>query len=169
MLKKLSLELVRPVSNLKFISKVTEKAALSCFITHLKERNLLPSYQSVYASTLGNVIDDNISVMGYADDHALYSTSYTNTELISLSLINIESCLEKIGVWMVENRLKMNQEKTEFIAFGSSHCIEQLQVQSIKVGNDPVEISSHVEYLSVWLDSKLNMKKHISESAALHL
>ena len=42
---------------------------------------------------------------------------------------------------MVENCLKMNQEKTEFIAFGSSHNIEQLQVESIRVGNDPVEIS----------------------------
>ena len=46
-------------------------------------------------------------------------------------------------------RLKMNQEKTEFIAFGSSHTIEQLQVESIRVGNDPVEISSHVKYLGV--------------------
>ena len=50
---------------------------------------------------------------------------------------------------MVENRLKMSQEKTEFIAFGSSHTIEQLQVESIRVGNDPVEISSHVKYLGV--------------------
>ena len=65
---------------------------------------------------------------------------------------------------MVENRLKMNQEKTEFIAFGSSHTIEQLQVESIRVGNDPVEISSHVKYLDVWFDSTLTMKKHISES-----
>ena len=68
---------------------------------------------------------------------------------------------------MVENRLKMNQEKTEFIAFGSSHTIEQLQVEAIRVGNDPLEISSHVKYLGVWLDSTLNMKKHISEKCSL--
>ena len=37
---------------------------------------------------------------------------------VSPSLANIELCLEKVGVWMVENRLKMNYEKTEFIAFG---------------------------------------------------
>ncbi len=52
LLKNLSLELVnknyRPVSNLQFISKVAEKAALSSFIPHLKEHNLLPSYQSAY-------------------------------------------------------------------------------------------------------------------------
>ena len=100
--------------------------------------------------------------MGYAVDHALYSISSTDKESVSLTLANVQLCLEKVCVWMVENRLKMNQEKTEFIAFGSSHTIEQLQVKSIRVGNDPVEISSHVEYLGVWLDSTLNMKKHIS-------
>ena len=105
--------------------------------------------------------------MGYADDHALYSTSSTDTASVSLSLANIESCLEKVGVWMVENCLKMSQEKTEFIAFGSSHTIEQLQVESMRVGNVPVEISSHVKYLGVWLDSTLNMKKHISEKCRI--
>ena len=99
-----------------------------------------PILYSVYASTLSNVIDNNISVMGYADDHALYSISSTDKESVSLTLANIELRLEKVGVWMVENRLKMNQEKTEVIAFGSSHTIEQLQVESITVGNDPVEI-----------------------------
>ena len=105
--------------------------------------------------------------MGYADDHALYSTSSTDKESVALTLANIELCLEKVGVWMVENRLKMNQEKTEFIAFGSSHTIEQLQVESIRVGNDPVEISSHVKYLGVWFDSTLTMKKHISEKCRI--
>ena len=62
----------------------------------------------MYASTLSNVIDNNISVMGYADDHALYSTSCIETESVSLALANIEFCLEKFGVWMVKNRLKMN-------------------------------------------------------------
>ena len=61
----------------------------------------------------------------------------------------------------------MNEEKTELIAFGSSHTIEQLQVKPIKVGNDAVEISSSVEYWGIWLDSTLNMKKHISEKCRI--
>ena len=54
--------------------------------------------------------------------------------------------------------------ETEFIAFGSSHTIEQLQVESIRVGNYPVEIFSHVKYLGVWLDSTLNMKNKYQKS-----
>ena len=46
------------------------------------------------------------------------------TQSVSTALANIEQCLEKVGVWMGENRLKMNQEKTDFVAFGSCHTIE---------------------------------------------
>ena len=50
LLKKYGLELVnksyRPVSNLPFLSKITEKAALSGFKLHLNENKLLPGYQS---------------------------------------------------------------------------------------------------------------------------
>ena len=38
----------RPVSNLPFLSKVVEKAALKQFITHCDENSLLLSYQSAY-------------------------------------------------------------------------------------------------------------------------
>ena len=102
--------------------------------------------------------------MGYADDHALYSTSCIETESVSLALANIELCLEKVGVWMVKNRLKMIQEKAEFIAFGSSHTIEKLQLEPIRVEDDPVEISSHFKYVGVWMDSTLNMKNTFQKS-----
>ena len=55
--------------------------------------------------------DDNISVRGYTDDHVLYSSSSTEIEPVSISLANFEKCLKKVGAWMVENCLKMNQEK----------------------------------------------------------
>ena len=52
LLKKLGLELIesnyRPVSNLSFISKLVEKAALSQFIDHCNSFGLLPDYQSAY-------------------------------------------------------------------------------------------------------------------------
>ena len=56
-----------------------------------------PILYSVYVSTLSNAIGGNISVMGYADDHALYSASSKNTESVSLALANIQLCLEKVS------------------------------------------------------------------------
>ena len=38
----------RQGSNLQFVSKITEKVALSSFKLHLNENNLLPGYQAAY-------------------------------------------------------------------------------------------------------------------------
>ena len=52
LLKKANLDLIpcnyRPVSNLSFISKVVEKAALSRFNNHCEHQQLMPDYQSAY-------------------------------------------------------------------------------------------------------------------------
>ena len=52
LLKKPGLDLIcsnyRPVSNLPFLSKVVEKAALRQFIKHCDKNSLLPTYQSAY-------------------------------------------------------------------------------------------------------------------------
>ena len=57
----------------------------------------------------------------------------------------------------------MNEEKTEFVAFGSRNTLDNLAVESISVGGGPVEVSSAVNYLGVWLDNTLDMKKFISD------
>jgi hypothetical protein len=52
LLKKVSLECIidnyRPVSNLPFISKISEKAALNQFVPHCENHKLIPDYQSAY-------------------------------------------------------------------------------------------------------------------------
>ena len=52
LLKKIGLEITtsnyRPVSNLTFLSKVVEKAALNQLVAHFDYNNLIPNYQSVY-------------------------------------------------------------------------------------------------------------------------
>ena len=41
--------------------------------------------------------------------------------------------------------------------------LDNLAVESISVGDGPVEVSSAVKYLGVWLDNTLDMKKFISD------
>ena len=52
LLKKTGLELItsnyRPVSNLTFLSKVVEKAALNQLVAHFDNNNLMPDYQLAY-------------------------------------------------------------------------------------------------------------------------
>jgi len=74
-----------------------------------------------YASTLASQINDfNIQIMGYADDHSLYDAFPANSRASELTTMNnLQKCLVSVRDWMSRNRLKMNDEKTEFILFGN--------------------------------------------------
>ena len=122
-----------------------------------------PVLYTMYASTLGEAFEKfDISVMGYADDHALYSSCLAK-ETVSSTIDNIEVCLKEVKEWMGRNRLMMNEEKTEFVAFGRRNTLDNLAVESISVGGELGEVSSAVKYLGVWLDNTLDMKKFISD------
>ena len=60
------------------------------------------------------------SVSGYADDHALINTFHPENVDISPKLVSNISCIKD---WMNRNQLKMNDAKTEFIVFGSKHQV----------------------------------------------
>ena len=49
----------------------------------------------------------------YADDTQLYISFKCNTPLASL--IKLNNCISDIRVWMINNKLKINDSKTEFI------------------------------------------------------
>ena len=85
-----------------------------------------PVLFSVYASTIQNVVTQDISLHGYADDHALkisFNASEPNAE--ELTIRNLAECTDNIKKWMDYNRLKMNTSKTEFIMFGSRQQLQK--------------------------------------------
>ena len=53
----------------------------------------------------------------YADDTQLYISFKCNTPLASL--IKLNNCISDIRVWLINNKFKINDSKTEFIVFRS--------------------------------------------------
>ena len=60
-------------------------------------------------------------------------------------------------------RLKMNEEKTEFIYFGSKQQLSTTHCTTIVVNNVLVERSTCVRYLGGYLDSELKFKTHVTK------
>ena len=74
----------------------------------------------------------------------------------------LEKCATDLKVWMNENRLKMNNNKTEFIIFGSKPQLDNCKTKTLNVDHTEIEHADKIKYLGVLLDQKLNLKQHIT-------
>ena len=120
-----------------------------------------PVLYSVYASTIRHIINDQISLYGYADDHGLRKTCKPATESEMITVADLQDCLDSVKHWMDENRLKMNSSKTEIIVFGSRHQLSKIITKNMCINGESIDISDCIKYLGVWADQHLTFKQHI--------
>ena len=78
----------------------------------------------IYIIPLAQLIRSyGLSNHGYAYDTQLClsfkKTQLSNNAIVKREILNLEKCLCDISVWMSQNKLKLNNDKTEIILFGS--------------------------------------------------
>jgi len=80
-------------------------------------------------------------------------------------VLTLRECVEGVGAWMNENKLKLNDEKTEAIRFSYStptHANSILNLpQSICLKNVDITYSTTVRNLGFFFDKDLNMRHHV--------
>ena len=125
---------------------------------------MAPVFYLIYASTIANIIPGNLHIYGRADDHAL-STSFKPSHYQDECESNqkLQGIFRAVKDWMDSNRLKMNDSKTEYIYFGSSHQLTKFENKSLDVIGELVERTEVIKYLGAYMDEQLNMQKHITE------
>ena len=115
----------------------------------------------LYLLPLGAILrHHNIGYHIYAEDTQLYISFKCKDPLESLTKLNM--CISDIQVWMIKNKLKINDSKTEFIIFRSPLLKQNLSDLSISVGDSQVFQSSKVRDLGVVFDQYLTFHDHIS-------
>ena len=78
------------------------------------------------------------------------------------SLTKLNMCIPDIRVWMIKNKFKFNDYKTEFTIFRSPLLKQNLSYLSISVGDMQVSPSSMVGDLGVVFNQYLTFHDHIS-------
>ena len=80
----------------------------------------------------------------------------------------MESCLQDIKSWMISNKLKMNNFKTEFIIIGSYQQHAKINLTSIMVSEHWIIAVDDIQNLGAYLDKNLSMKTHVDTKYQMH-
>ena len=95
----------------------------------------------------------------YADDTQVYCTSdLKDTEE---NLQRVSRCISDIRTWMISNKLKINDDKTEFLFVRSPRLSANDNV-TITVGSEDITPSKSAKNLGVMFDNHMDMGEHIA-------
>ena len=121
-------------------------------------------FYSDYTKPEGNLMRFlNFLYHFYADDSQLVNSVVPNDLGMQKEIqSSIENAVKEIGKWLRNNKLKMNENKTEFIVFGTAQQLKKVQIDSIRVGEDEIKAVPKVRNLGVMMDQKLDMSAHVS-------
>ena len=122
-----------------------------------------PQWFTVYTSPVRDIIlKYNLNYHVYADDTQLYITFKSSQEPAESCITTLEKCIQEIRSWMRQNFLKLNDEKTEFLLFGSRQQLSKVSLPFITIGDSQITPSSQARNLGVIFDSTMTLKPHIS-------
>ena len=95
----------------------------------------------------------------YADDTQIYCSF--DAESLDEVLGSLDNCISDIRSWMITNKLKINDSKTEFLLITSPRSKFTKDIQ-ITIGQSNISPSSTCKSLGVMLDDHFAMDAHIS-------
>ena len=119
----------------------------------------------LYTVLLGDISCRNgIEFHLYADNTQVYMTFKPSVPMAKEECITkIKKSIGEIDIWMSQNLLKLNRDKTEFIIFGTWHQIAKVGDIHLQIGPDKVVPVDHVRNLGSIMDKFLMNGPHINK------
>ena len=97
----------------------------------------------------------------YVDDLQLYAHFDLNKSSLESSISRVQDCIYNVQSWFSNNKLRMNPDKTLFIAFVPPYYNTLVDNININIGSSDINIVSSVTNLGVRLDRNLKRQhKH---------
>lgn len=118
----------------------------------------------IYTQPMGVIIrKHNVCFHSYADDTQLYLSF--NPKLpgaAETALDKLQQCVSDLRIWMDKNKLKLNNEKTEFFIAGTYQSLQKLPKLQLTVGESIIEPSRNIRNLGIVFDENMTMGKQIN-------
>ena len=130
-----------------------------------------PILFSLYTSPIGDIVRQHkLDYHLYAHDTQLYVSFQIKN--INDKLSRITACSSDINKWMLQNLLKLNDDKTEVLLIGSPHHLRNVSKTTVTICDSTINSAPHVRNLGATFDSSLSIDKFVSQkyqACMLHL
>ena len=84
----------------------------------------------------------------------------------------MEQCIQAIRSWMIKDKLRLNDNKTEFMIIGTRKQLAKVNIDGLSVGESIIAPVTSVRNLGSWFDQNLSMIPHIykiCKAASFHI
>ena len=125
-------------------------------ITHGVPQGSIPG-PLLFILYINNIINcsEKLFIVLFADDTNLFLSCRDIMHLFDIA--NIE--LSKLSDWFKVNKLSLNVKKTNYILFGRKR-LTLSETNKICIDGQQIERVEYTKFLGVFIDEKLNWKKH---------
>ena len=126
---------------------------------------------TMYTRPLSDIVrKQNVVFHSYADDTQIYLHCDHTQAALDNTISRLQQCISDICIWMDNNALKLNTDKTEFIIFRPKSTI--IDEQHLIISSSSVQESTHVKILGVTLDQHMSLERYLTNtcrSANIHI
>ena len=78
----------------------------------------------------------------------------------------LQNCIDDIKDWMLSDKLKVNDGKTEFLIIGTRPQLAKVNLNSLRIGDNSISSIDKAKNLGFWLESKMTMVTNINKCSS---
>ena len=168
----LNMAVSSPIQRVSFHQNLSEQFNLQCSVS--QRSCLSPLLCTIYASKLFEVVKNYLPQShAYADDTQLNLSFNSDSACLQNDAVEaMEQCIQAIQSWMIEDKLCLNDNKTEFMIIGTRKQLAQVNIDGLSVGESIIPPVTSVRNLGSWFEQNLSMIPHINKickAASFHI